>query len=41
MLAGLSRDRKGGQDHILLDVHDEGSCTIPAVMRNAIVLSHW
>ena len=22
-------------------VHDEGSCWVPAVLRPAIVLSHW
>ena len=24
-----------------LAVHDEGSCWVPAVLRPAIVLSHW
>ena len=39
--AGLCRDRKGGRDHIILEAHDEGSCVIPAVLRPAIILSHW
>ncbi|KAI3432296.1 hypothetical protein D9Q98_003856 [Chlorella vulgaris] len=34
-------DRNGGRDHIVLTVHDEGSCWLPAVLRPAIVLSHW
>ncbi|KAL4856586.1 DNA-directed RNA polymerase II subunit RPB2 [Chlorella vulgaris] len=34
-------DRSGGRDHIILSVHDEGSCWIPAALRPAIILSHW
>ena len=34
-------DRKGGVDHIVLNVHDEGSCWIPEVLRPSIILSHW
>lgn len=34
-------DRKGGKDHLLLATHDEGSCYIPAVWRNATLLAHW
>ncbi|KAL4419203.1 hypothetical protein ABPG77_000597 [Micractinium sp. CCAP 211/92] len=34
-------DRNGGRDHILLSAHDEGSCWVPAVLRPAIILSHW
>ncbi|KAI8107071.1 hypothetical protein M9434_001716 [Picochlorum sp. BPE23] len=34
-------DRKNGRDHILLAPHDEGSCWVPKVLRNAIILTHW
>jgi hypothetical protein len=34
-------DRKHGKDHILLISHDEGSCHVPAVLRNATILTHW
>jgi Exostosin family len=34
-------DRHGGRDHILLVTHDEGSCHVPAVLRNATILTHW
>lgn len=34
-------DRRGGHDHIILQSHDEGSCWLPAVLRPAIVLTHW
>ncbi|PSC68519.1 exostosin-like glycosyltransferase [Micractinium conductrix] len=34
-------DRNGGRDHILASLHDEGSCWVPAVLRPAIILSHW
>ncbi|PSC76174.1 exostosin-like glycosyltransferase [Micractinium conductrix] len=34
-------DRHGGRDHLLLSVHDEGSCWVPAVLRPATILSHW
>jgi hypothetical protein len=34
-------NRNGGRDHIVLQSHDEGSCWLPAVLRPAIVLSHW
>jgi hypothetical protein len=34
-------DRNNGRDHILLVTHDEGSCHVPAVLRNATILTHW
>lgn len=34
-------NRNGGRDHIIVQSHDEGSCWLPAVLRPAIVLSHW
>ncbi|KAG7674943.1 hypothetical protein Ndes2526A_g07692 [Nannochloris sp. 'desiccata'] len=34
-------DRSNGRDHILLVTHDEGSCHVPAVLRNATILTHW
>jgi hypothetical protein len=34
-------DRNHGRDHILLIAHDEGSCHVPAVLRNATILTHW
>jgi hypothetical protein len=34
-------DRNGGRDHIVVSAHDEGSCWVPAVLRPAIILSHW
>ena len=33
--------RKGGQDHIWLVTHDEGSCWVPSELRPSIILSHW
>ncbi|KAL4428361.1 hypothetical protein ABPG75_002450 [Micractinium tetrahymenae] len=34
-------DRNGGRDHIILQTHDEGSCWLPAVLRPAVLLTHW
>lgn len=34
-------DRRNGTDHIIVAVHDEGSCHVPYVWRNAILLTHW
>ena len=34
-------NRRGGKDHIVLAPHDEGSCWVPAVLRPAVILSHW
>ncbi|KAL4427651.1 hypothetical protein ABPG75_001740 [Micractinium tetrahymenae] len=34
-------ERNGGRDHILVAVHDEGSCWVPSVLRPAIHLVHW
>ncbi|CAK0774152.1 hypothetical protein CVIRNUC_004140 [Coccomyxa viridis] len=33
--------RKQGRDHFWLVTHDEGSCWVPAEIRNSIILSHW
>ncbi|PSC69932.1 exostosin-like glycosyltransferase [Micractinium conductrix] len=34
-------ERNQGRDHIILQSHDEGSCWLPAVLRNATLLTHW